>query len=88
MKHHRRTTTTRRRLMFAGLLAVALLTALSGAVVGQTNTQPAGITEAASEAVSVPSEAADYTVVDTGQTVCYDDTTVISCPEAGEPFYG
>ena len=82
MKHHQRTTTTRRRLMFVGLLAVALLTALSGAVVAQTIRQ----TAEAADAVSAPSEAAGYTVVDTGQTVCYDDANPITCPDAGEPF--
>ena len=29
-----------------------------------------------------------YPIVDTKQTVCYDDTTEIACPSAGEAFYG
>ena len=29
-----------------------------------------------------------YPVVDTGQTTCYDDGSAITCPAAGEPFYG
>jgi hypothetical protein len=29
-----------------------------------------------------------YTVVDTGQTKCYDNSSEIACPDAGEPFYG
>lgn len=27
-------------------------------------------------------------IPDTGQTTCYNATTAITCPEAGEPFYG
>jgi hypothetical protein len=29
-----------------------------------------------------------YTVVDTGQELCYDDSSEITCPTAGEAFYG
>ncbi len=29
-----------------------------------------------------------YTVVDTGQTKCYDNTKEIPCPQPGQPFYG
>jgi len=30
----------------------------------------------------------DYPIVDTGQTVCYDDSGAIACPTEGEAFYG
>ena len=30
----------------------------------------------------------DYAIVDTGQAVCYDDREQITCPGAGEAFYG
>ena len=29
-----------------------------------------------------------YTIVDTGQNKCYNNTSEIPCPDAGEPFYG
>lgn len=29
-----------------------------------------------------------YAIVDTGQTACYDDGEVITCPESNEAFYG
>ena len=29
-----------------------------------------------------------YTIVDTGQTYCYDDTVSIPCPEAGSAYFG
>jgi len=29
-----------------------------------------------------------YPIVDTGQTVCYDDSGVITCPSEGQSFYG
>jgi len=32
--------------------------------------------------------AQNYTVVDTGQTKCYDNRTEIAPPKAGQPFYG
>ncbi len=32
--------------------------------------------------------AAQTPVVDTGQTACYDDSGEISCPQAGDPFFG
>ncbi len=34
------------------------------------------------------SAAAQTPVVDTGQTTCYDEFREISCPQAGEPFFG
>jgi len=33
-------------------------------------------------------QAADYTLVDTGQSQCYSDAGVIPCPGAGDAFYG
>jgi hypothetical protein len=39
-------------------------------------------------AASPMSAVADYVVVDTGQTTCYDNTDEIPCPQPGEPFYG
>ena len=35
-----------------------------------------------------PATAQEYPVVDTGQTVCYDNAVEIACPAEGEPFYG
>jgi len=32
--------------------------------------------------------AEDYPIPDTGQNICYDNSTAISCPSPGEPFYG
>jgi len=32
--------------------------------------------------------ASSYTVVDTGQVICYDNFYAIACPQAGEAFYG
>ena len=36
------------------------------------------------QVVAAPS----FSVVDTGQTICYDDSGRIACPESGEAFYG
>ena len=36
---------------------------------------------------AVPSPG-DFVVVDTGQTKCYNNTTAITAPAAGQPFYG
>jgi len=33
-------------------------------------------------------QAVDYTVVDTGQDACYGGSVEITCPEAGESYYG
>ena len=33
-------------------------------------------------------EARSFSVVDTGQDICYDDSGAIPCPESGESFYG
>ena len=30
----------------------------------------------------------DYAIVDTQQTACYDNSTEIACPAAGEAFFG
>lgn len=32
--------------------------------------------------------AMDFVVVDTEQDNCYNNTSLISCPEAGDPFFG
>jgi len=52
-------------------------------------------TATATTAAKVPSAdivpivaAGSYPIVDTGQTVCYDDSDEISCPAEGEAFYG
>ncbi len=39
-------------------------------------------------AITLPTNAADYVIVDTGQDHCYDTTQQINCPNPGEPFYG
>jgi len=36
----------------------------------------------------MPANAKNYTVVDTGQTKCYDNSKKIPSPNPGEPFYG
>ena len=38
--------------------------------------------------VSLPPTNGAYVVVDTGQTNCYNNTTVIAAPLPGQPFYG
>jgi hypothetical protein len=42
--------------------------------------------EAALTVVELPAN--NYPVVDTGQDKCYDNTAEITCPQAGEAFYG
>ena len=37
---------------------------------------------------SEPESDLSYAVVDTGQDECYDNSREITCPQAGEPFYG
>jgi hypothetical protein len=37
---------------------------------------------------NVQAQSGDYAIVDTGQTVFYDNSAVISPPEPGDPFYG
>jgi len=32
--------------------------------------------------------ATDYTIVDTGQNHCYNNNSLIACPNPGQPFYG
>ena len=39
-------------------------------------------------AVRQPGTSLPYTVVDTGQSLCYDTTQEIACPRPGEQFYG
>ena len=29
-----------------------------------------------------------YEIIDTNQSICYDNTGVITCPGPGDPFYG
>ncbi|UCE58888.1 MAG: hypothetical protein JSU63_15780 [Phycisphaerales bacterium] len=36
----------------------------------------------------LPCAGADYIVVDTGQSACYDNSTVMICPAPGAAFYG
>ena len=38
--------------------------------------------------IDKPAVALDYIVVDTDQTVCYDNIEEINCPAEGEAFYG
>ena len=61
------------------LIALACLVVLPQAVRAQA--EPI-------ESVSPTSATADYVVVDTGQTKCYDNSQEITCPQPGEPFYG
>ncbi len=46
------------------------------------------LTRAGSVVVSTPPTNGAYVVVDTGQTNCYNDSSVISPPAPGQPFYG
>jgi len=39
-------------------------------------------------AMSACGQQANYKIVDTGQSTCYDQLSAISCPEAGAAFYG
>jgi len=42
-----------------------------------------------SDGGDIYSDASGYAIVDTGQIVCYDDSDeLVTCPDAGEPFYG
>jgi len=42
-----------------------------------------------SDGGDIYSDASGYAIVDTGQIVCYDDSDeLVTCPAAGEPFYG
>ena len=38
--------------------------------------------------LAFPGPARGFTVVDTGQDYCYDNTREVACPDPGEPFYG
>ena len=38
--------------------------------------------------VTAAPTAGGYVIVDTGQTRCYNETTIITAPAAGQPFYG
>ena len=37
---------------------------------------------------STTSHPQEYSIIDTGQELCYDTSVVIPCPQPGEPFYG
>ncbi len=39
-------------------------------------------------AAALPAQDLPYPVVDTGQTLCYDDDDVITAPAAGQPYHG
>jgi hypothetical protein len=41
-----------------------------------------------SAAIFLPPVSTAAPVPDTGQTICYDNSTQITCPQAGQPFYG
>jgi hypothetical protein len=41
-----------------------------------------------SAAQPASSPSTTYTLVDTGQITCYDDSVPIACPEPGDPFFG
>lgn len=59
------------------------------AVVKGAPTSDQGIrSQAKQEHPSTASASYPYTIVDTGQDYCYSDTSSVSCPSAGEAFYG
>ncbi len=73
-----------------GVLVISLIIAGSGGAflwgieqrdTGEENPTPS------SENVEI-STPYPYTIVDTGQTKCYNNTSEIPCPEPGDPFYG
>ena len=51
-------------------------------------TTPTTQTPTATPTPTPSTPTASYPVVDTGQTTCYNNSTVITCPQPGEPFYG
>ena len=48
-----------------------------------TNAQPGGTSGGAAAGTATP-----FTLPDTGQVDCYDDSTCGACPTAGQPFHG
>ena len=61
------------------------------AVVDGVENNVPSTTNSSSEGVdNVPIAIGDgpFTIVDTGQTACFDDSSAIPCPEASETFFG
>ena len=78
---------------FTLLLPLSFLLATCGVVLvsspTQVNAEPiAGQTQESIAAAASMVQALAYPIVDTGQNTCYDNSTVIDCPAAGEAFYG
>jgi hypothetical protein len=77
----------RRTRVIAFMVTIALLILACGCAASGTGTEPAADTGGDKEApTAAPSTT--YTVIDTGQTACYDDSSEIVCPGEGQPFYG
>jgi hypothetical protein len=73
-----------------------ILAACSGGAVVNANgvsSEPAvsedgGLSSTATSYSAESASGTSYTIVDTGQTKCYDDKSEIACPAEGEAFYG
>ncbi len=74
-----------------GLVILCTLNLSFTAIVHAQPGQPPDIIESISPTTAEPGEinlTTDYTLVDTGQDKCYDNTREISPPDPGEGFYG
>jgi len=49
---------------------------------------PAEASSAGEDDLSITNGDGSYTIVDTGQSDCFDDSSAISCPEGDEIYYG
>lgn len=70
-----------------GLTVCLLLVALSGCG-NSTGTSVKKKSAKESTTAKQPPQSSSYTVVDTGQVECYDNTTEITPPASGQAFYG
>jgi hypothetical protein len=67
----------------------AVATGTGAGVSASTESQPAVTSsQAESTTASGPTGSLTYPIVDTGQGKCYDNSTEIPCPSAGEAYYG
>ncbi len=75
---------TRPRLRFVA----AATTVLALGVSSCATSEPAAEPSASPDASQVETTKASYAIVDTGQVKCYNETVEITCPAAGEAFFG
>jgi hypothetical protein len=80
----RKTMQTKDRLLM--ILLVVVVAALSGSAALAATASIGTVATLGSE--QTPSITGSYVIVDTGQTVCYDDVQAIACPGPGEAFAG